>query len=296
MSLRQGSRIAIISPASAANEERIDAGIAALAAWGYEPVLMPAAKARGPLYYAGPLRARLDDLHAAFADPSIDAILCTRGGWGSAELLEHLDLALIAANRKPFIGYSDQTSLQAYLWSALKLPTVYGPMCAADWSLSRGADETTWRAVLERTCPWQVNKHDGIRMLRSGSAQGRLLGGCLSILEAGLGTRYALKLDEPTILFLEDIGTKPYQWDRMLLHLRYAGMFERVTGIVFGDMSANVEPNEMPLLENALLHALSWFDGPITIGLRCGHVTGGNRSLLLGDYVALENDTLRSVL
>jgi muramoyltetrapeptide carboxypeptidase len=119
-------------------------------------------------------------------------------------------------------------------------------------------------------------------VLRAGRATGRLLGGCLAILEAGLGTPWAMRIDEPCVLFLEDIGVKPYQWDRMLQHLRFAGLMERVTGVVLGDMSANVGQDEMALLEGACLHALRDFDGPVAIGLRCGHVTGGNRTVVLG--------------
>jgi len=293
--LRKGSRIAVVSPAAAANEELIDKGVRSLEAFGYQPVLMPSAKARGPLYYAGTLQQRLADVHAAYADDSIDALLCTRGGWGSAELLPHLDLDLIRANPKPYIGYSDHTAVQSYLWSALKRPSIYGPMCAADWSLEHGFDEPTWRAATECTGLWRVSGEDGLRVLREGRAEGCLLGGCLSILEAGLGTPYALHLDEPTILFLEDINVKPFQWDRMLQHLRFAGLLENVRGIVLGDMDANVAQNEMPLLEGACLHALAAFEGPILIGLRSGHVRGGNRALPLGSYVAMENNMLRSL-
>ena len=89
------------------------------------------------------------------------------------------------------------------------------------------------------------------------------------------------------MLFLEDIGTKPYKWDRLLQHLRFSGTLERVTGIVLGDMSANVEAAELPLLRDACLHALRDFRGPISIGLRCGHVESANRSLVLGSSVTL---------
>ncbi len=123
---------------------------------------------------------------------------------------------------------------------------------------------------------------DGMQVLQQGEASGRLLGGCLAILEAGLGTPWAIRVEEPCVLYLEDIHVKPYHWDRMLQHLRFAGVLEQVTGIVFGDMSANVEAGEMPLLREACLHALREFKGPIAMGLRCGHVTPGNRSLVLG--------------
>ncbi len=254
--LRQGSRVAIVSPASAAKLELVEAGRAALEAAGYHPIVMPHALDRGPLYYAGTAAARVADLHAAFADPTIDAILCTRGGWGSAELLPLLDPDLLRSNPKAFIGYSDHTSLHVYLWNLCHLPTFYAPMAAADWSNPNGVHHPTWRAALHADEPWRVNSTDSLRTLRPGHAQGRLLGGCLSILIESLGTPYALHLTEPTILFLEDIHTKPYQWDRMLNHLRLAGQFQHVTGIVFGDTSANIQPHELPLLEAACLHAL----------------------------------------
>jgi muramoyltetrapeptide carboxypeptidase len=94
--------------------------------------------------------------------------------------------------------------------------------------------------------------------------------------------------EAPRILFLEDIGTKPYQWDRMLLHLRYAGMLEHVTGVVFGDMQQCVAPEEQALLEAAILHSLWEFTGPIAIGLRSGHVDAANTTLPLGVQVRLD--------
>jgi muramoyltetrapeptide carboxypeptidase len=290
--LQQGSRIAIVSPASAAKPELVEAGRAALKAHGYNPVLMPHALDRGPLYYAGTAAHRVADLHSAFADPTVDAILCTRGGWGSAELLPLLDPALLRANPKAFIGYSDHTSLHLYLWNLCSLPTFYAPMAAADWSNPDGVDLRTWHSALHATTPWSVNADDGLRTLHPGRAQGRILGGCLSILTESLGTPYALSLTEPTILFLEDINTKPYQWDRMLNHLRLSGQLQNVTGIVFGDPTANIQPHELPHLEAACLQALETFTGPILFGLKSGHLTSQNRSIPLGTWVTMEDDTL----
>jgi muramoyltetrapeptide carboxypeptidase len=284
----------VVSPASAAHAEKIDRGCEHLRAFGYEPVVMPHAKARGPLYYAGMAAERVSDLHAAFADETIAAVLCTRGGWGSAELLPLLDRELIAANPKLFVGYSDHTSLHAWLWNECRLATVYGPMVAADWSLADGVDERTWRAAVQGEGEWSVDAGDGLRVLREGAAiEGRLLGGCLSILEAGLGTPRALRVDEPCVLFLEDINVKPYQWDRMLQHLRWAGVMENVRGVVLGDMGANVAAEEMELLEAACLHALRDVPGPVAIGLRSGHVTGGNRSVPLGAMARMDGERMR---
>ncbi len=290
--LRRGSRVAVVSPASHAKRELVEAGVDRLRVFGYEPVLMPHALSRGPLYYAGTAAERVVDLHAAFADDTIDGILCTRGGWGSAELLPLLDRDLICLHPKVFVGYSDHTSLHAWFWNECALPTFYAPMVAADWSKPDGVDERTWRSALQGDDSWSVSKTDGVSILREGWAEGRLLGGCLSILCEALGTPWALKIEEPTILFLEDIGTKPYKWDRFLQHLIFAGALKNVRGIVLGDMSANIEPNEMALMEAACLHALRNFDGPITIGLNCGHVQRRNCSVPLGAWVTMNGTEL----
>jgi muramoyltetrapeptide carboxypeptidase len=292
MQLRRGSRVAVVSPASAARAELVERGCERLQAFGYQPVMMPHALARGPLYYAGTAEERIADLHAAFADESIDGVICTRGGWGSAELLPMLDAQLVRANPKVFVGYSDHTSLHAWMWNECGLRTFHGPMVAADWAREDGVDERTWRAAVERAGPWSVSATDGLRMLRDGHADGRLLGGCLAMLAEGLGTPWALRVNEPCVLFIEDIGVKPFQWDRMLQHLRFAGMMENVRGVVLGDMSACVGNDEMEFLEAACLHGLRDFPGPVAIGLRSGHVQGANRTLPLGAWVRLRGAVL----
>jgi muramoyltetrapeptide carboxypeptidase len=285
----------VLSPASAAKPELVEKGIDRLLHYGYKPLLMPHALARGPLYYAGTAEQRLQDLHAAFANAEIEGLLCTRGGWGSAELLPLLDAQLVRANPKVFVGYSDHTSLHVWLWNELRMMTFYAPMVAADWSNMDGVHRATWHAAVEAQSNWSVGPQDGLRPLRGGEVEGRLLGGCLSILTEALGTPWALRVDEPTILFLEDIGTKPYQWDRMLQHLRAAGMLKHVRGIILGDMTANVKPDEMQLLEAACLHALEEFVGPVAVGLRSGHVVGQNRSLPLGAWVKMNDDTVEEI-
>jgi muramoyltetrapeptide carboxypeptidase len=289
--LRVGSRLAVVSPASAAKADRVQAGVECLAAMGYQVQVMPHALERGPIYYAGTAEQRVADLHAAFADPEVDGIICTRGGWGSAELLPWLDAGLIRANPKVFVGYSDHTSIHVWLARETGLVTFYGPMVAADFARRDGFDAASWGHALGGDSGWPLGAGDGLRVLRGGVAEGRLAGGCLSIFAEGLGTPYgpvAATAEEPRILFLEDVGTKPYQWDRMLLHLRYAGMLEHVTGIVFGDMRQCVQPEEMPLLEKAIYHALRDFTGPVAIGLRSGHVDTANVTVPLGVRVRLD--------
>ena len=125
-----------------------------------------------------------------------------------------------------------------------------------------------------------------MRVLKPGTAEGTLIGGCLALLVESLGTPYAMQLPPgDLLLFLEEVGTKPYQWDRMLLHLQYAGLLDRVRGIIFGDMEQCCAPgDEMALLEHTLLHNLRSFAGPIALGLRSGHVNTPNITLPMGVF------------
>lgn len=289
--LRAGATLAVVSPASTPKPELVQAGIECLQRLGYRTVLMPHALDRGPLYYAGTVEQRVADLHAAFADSAIDGILCTRGGWGSAELLPHLDADLIKANPKVFVGYSDHTSLHIWLAREANLVSFYAPMVAADFARPQGFDLPSWQHTFGGDSGWSLTASDGLRVLRSGVVEGMFTGGCLSILAESLGTPYAMlpvTADSPRVLFLEDIGTKPYQWDRMLVHLRYAGMLDHVGGIVFGDMLQCVPPEDEAAVEQSILHALRDFAGPIAIGLRSGHVDTANVTLPLGVRVRLD--------
>jgi muramoyltetrapeptide carboxypeptidase len=286
--LSPGATLAVLSPASTPKPDLVHSGIAHLHALGYKTVLGAHALDGGPLYYAGTVEDRLHDLHAAFADPVIDGIICARGGWGSAELLPYLDAALIRSNPKVFIGYSDHTSLHCWLQKEANLVTFYGPMVAADFSRDDGIDTASWRHSLQGDDRWSLGINDGLRILRPGVAHGLLNGGCISIFAEALGTPYAPRIDSDSILFFEDIGTKPYQWDRMLLHLRYSGLLEKVAGIVFGDMRQCISSDENDYLDRAILHALRDFDGPIAIGLRSGHVGASNITLPLGIAATLD--------
>lgn len=286
--LRLGATLAVLSPASAARRELVERGIARLHELGYRTVTGEHTFASGPLYYAGTREQRVGDLHAAFADPAVDGIICTRGGWGSAELLPLLDRDLIRANPKAFIGYSDHTSLHVWLQKEAGLVTFYAPMVAADFAREGGVDFGSWRWCFEGSASWGGDVVEGLIGLRPGCVEGRLTGGCLSIFAEALGTPYAPEVAEDSILFLEDIGTKPYQWDRMLLHLRYAGVLERVRGIVFGDMRQCAVNGDAELIERAILHSLRGFEGPIGIGLRSGHVDGANVTVPLGVRARLD--------
>lgn len=275
-----GARVAVVSPAAAAKAERVERGLEALRALGYDAQASEHMLDRGPLYFAGDDEARLSDLHHAFADDGIRAIFATRGGYGSNYLLEELDLDLIAESAKPLIGYSDLSAVQLWLLDQIQLPAFYGPMLSADFSREDGVHTASLQAALTGQT-YKVGAEEGLRTLRPGVARGTLYGGCLSILTALLGTPFEPQT-EGKLLFIEDTNEKPYRVDRMLWQLRQAGKLEGVRGIVFGEMLECEAPNKPGLLEDAILSALEDFEGPIAIGLRSGHVSRANVTLTLG--------------
>lgn len=273
--------MAVVAPASSAKAERIESGLAALASRGFEVVAGEHARGKEPPYFSAAAEERLADLHRAFADPEIAAIFCTRGGYGSNYLLEDLDLELIRENPKPFFGYSDLTAVQTWLLDEVGLVAFHGPMVAADFYREGGVHESSLQAAMTGEIV-TAGVAEGMRILKPGRAAGTLYGGCLSILAASLGTRFSPQM-EGKLLFLEDVGAKPYQVDRMLRQMVLAGKLDGVTGFIFGEMLECASPGTSPdLLEQVILRVLDWFDGPIAIGLRSGHVSHGNVTLPMG--------------
>jgi len=277
----QDATVAVISPASTPQSERIESALAALRALGFAPLAAENVLARGPLYFAGSPEMRLDDLHGAFADDEIRAIFATRGGYGSNYLLDGLEMGLIADHPKPFFGYSDLTALQLFLLDQIQLPAFHGPMLSADFAREDGVHLPSLRAALSGQL-YTVGAAEGMRVLHTGEAKGILYGGCLSILASLLGTPYEPQT-EGKLLFLEDVNAKPYQIDRMLWQMREAGKFEGITGIIFGEMlDCSQSGASATLLEEVILHFFEEFDGPISIGLRSGHVSHSNVTLTMG--------------
>jgi muramoyltetrapeptide carboxypeptidase len=291
------ARVAVIAPASSSKPERLARGIEALRARGYDAEFGKHAQGRQSPYFSGTAEQRLADLHAAFADAEVQAIFCTRGGYGSNYLLEDIDLDLIRDNPKPLFGYSDMTAVQTWLLDELGLVSFHGPMVAADFAVDDGVHDTSFDAALDGDSV-MASAAEGLRILRPGRAQGVMYGGCLSILTASLGTRFAPQT-EGKLLFLEDVGAKPYQVDRMLRQMVLAGKFDGVSGFVFGEMLECVSPGTGPeLLEQVILRVLDWFDGPIAIGLRSGHVSRSNVTLPFGieAELILENEPVLQYL
>jgi muramoyltetrapeptide carboxypeptidase len=279
--IRRGAKVTVLSPASYPQPERLAAGVEALSRLGFLPWVGHHALSKAHHYFAGTTQARLEDLHAAFLDPAAGAIFCSRGGYGCNYLLKGLDLGLVREHPKPFLAHSDMTCLQTWLLDQLGLISFHGPMVAGDFSQPEGVDEASLLAALagER---WFVGEAAGLRTLQPGKASGILYGGCLTLLAASLGTPYAPQM-EGKLLFLEDRDVKPYQLDRLLRQLVLAGKFEGVKGIIFGEMLDCIAPGQKTgMLDEVILRVLDWFQGPIAIGLRSGHVSRRNVTLAFG--------------
>jgi muramoyltetrapeptide carboxypeptidase len=278
-SLRPGDKIGLIAPASSFNKEAFLVGRDRLRQMGYEPVYSTNIFERD-LYFAGSSERRLRELEEMLVREDVKALLGVRGGYGSNYLLERLDFEKFARHPKILLGCSDLTSLLTAINDRTGLVTFHGPMVAKDIAAAT-FDASSWNNAFSGAASWDLPTA-GVEVLNPGQAQGRLYGGCLSMLTASLGTAFEPQT-EGTILFLEDVAEKPYRIDRMLMQLRLAGKLRSVRGIVFGEMLDCVQPgNQDYTLQQVVLRVLSDFQGPIVYGLKSGHVSGANVTLPLG--------------
>jgi muramoyltetrapeptide carboxypeptidase len=278
--LRPGDTIGIVAPASNVKEADLEAGCAALRAAGYKTFYLDSILDRD-LYFAGRPGRRLRELEEMFEREEVRAILCARGGYGANYVLQDLDWKKIASHPKIFIGYSDVSCLLTQLVDS-GLVTFHGPMAAKDWVHADGVNLESWIAALTQTAPWDIPVNDSVTTLAGGETEGRLYGGCLSILVASLGTAYEIKTDD-TILFMEDIGAKPYQIDRMLMQLKLAGKLDKVRGLIFGEMIDCMQAAYQDYtLQEVIMRIVGELGMPVIYGVKSGHVSSNNITLPLG--------------
>ncbi len=286
--LRPGDGVALVAPASPFAREDFDAGLEELAALGFVPVYDERVFARRG-YVAGEASLRAASFMDAIASPSVAAVMAVRGGFGSVQLLPRLDAGAVARARKPVIGYSDITSLLTWIVQAAGLVAFHGPMI--DRRLARGPDgydRASFLGVLTSAAPYGLLATPGAETLQSGEARGPLTGGTLSQLVASLATPYAFDPPEGCIVFLDEVGERPYRLDRMLTQLRLSGVLSRARAIVFNELPGCDEPGGPPLAVDAIRGALEGFDGPIVRGVASGHAPGPAITLPLGVEVVVD--------
>ncbi|MBN2875570.1 MAG: LD-carboxypeptidase [Spirochaetales bacterium] len=279
--LAPGSTIRVVSPASGMwARSELWRGIEGLEALGF--TVQTGAHSYGNRHYlAGTDEERASDLMDAFLDPDVDAIICSQGGYGSARLFPLLDFDAVAANPKPFVGYSDITSLHLMFGRLSSLVTFHGPGATG---FERGYlteyTKSAWLSALQGEAPLgPIEMADPDKLLlrvTTGVVEGPVVGGNLSLVCASLGTPFELDT-RGKILFFEELDTEPWILDHMLTHLANAGKFRDALGIVIGECH-DCEPRKLDpgffnqcSFEDLIFELLEPLGKPLIYGLPLGH-------------------------
>ncbi len=300
--LKPGDTVALITPSTYVSDpDRLELARRTIVHFGLK-AKWGANVGKRDGYLGGSIQARVDDLHAAFADPEVKAIFCIRGGYGSAMLLDKIDFNLIRRNPKIFIGYSDITALHLAIHQTTGLITFHGPV-----TLSRFSNYTQdcFRRALFEPKPLgtltnppeenQLRPRHLTRVIRAGKASGPLTGGNLSLIASLMGTPWEIQT-EGKLLFIEDVGEQPYSMDRMLTQLRLAGKFRGIRGLVIGECSGCVPREFQPSFESTfslgevLDSILGDLKVPVLTGMTIGH-TDDQLTLPLGVRATLDADS-----
>ncbi len=264
--LKPGARIGIVAPAGCIDSKALQQGIEAITAEGFEVELGAGIYARKG-YLAGDPARRAADLMTYFRRPDIDAIFCARGGFGSVQLLPYLQSELTEFP-KIFSGYSDITILLNWFYQTCGMVTFHGPMVAED--LARGLSDQArayfWRVLRGEIDHWSIPLTASVR---PGVVEAEMIGGCLSMLVTTLGTPYEIN-PRGKLLFMEDVGERPYRLERMLTQLKMAGKLDQVAGVVFGDFTRCEDDGPRDFLEIVaeLFHDAPY---PVALGMKAGH-------------------------
>ena len=262
--LSPGETIGVVAPAGRVEPADLHRGVLRLEQLGFKIVVGKHVE-KGHRYFAGRDLDRAADLQSMFERSDIRAVLCARGGSGTARLLRFLDHNRLCRFSKILVGCSDITTLLLYLSRTCRWVTFHGPMAATQFGKdpNPARDENFMKVLggeaVEMSFP-------GVRTLRPGEAEGVLTGGCLTLICTTIGTPYEIETKDK-ILFIEDIDEAPYRIDRMLTYLKGLGKFDQVRGVVFGQM-----PRCQPeLLPEIISEIFDEFPVPILFGFPSGH-------------------------
>lgn len=286
--LQKGDTIGFAAPAGIVYEDsEFDRMKEVMESFGFEVVFGENVKKRFG-YFAGTDVQRAEDLNRFFKDPEIDGIIAVRGGWGCARIIEHLDFEAIRKNPKVYCGFSDNTSLHLALQEYSGLVTFHGPVGTSEWT---DFTKHSFKSVLMKGDE-ALYKTDGeVQTIFEGSVEGHLMGGNLSILVTSLGTPYQPDAKN-ALLFTEDIGEDPYRIDRMMTHLKHAGILEEINGFIFGkctDCEESLSENDFTIRE-ILDHHIKPLHIPAVMGVNIGHEPG-NFTIPLGIDAKMDAST-----
>ena len=263
--VRKGDCIAVVAPGFAVIPSRLEAGAERLRSAGFRVCWRPDVLAEDG-YLAGDDARRAAELMQWIRDGDVAAIVCARGGWGAARLLDRLDAARVRKARKPLVGFSDATTLLLWQLRRAGLAGFHGPMLEREAGPSDEELERLVRALLGEPLPPLAGQGR-----RGGRAEGRLVGGSLTLLAASLGTRFEVDT-RGAILAFEEIGEKPYAIDRDLQHLAAAGKLAAAAGFAVGSLLGCEDPKRAtPTADEVVVSVLSRFRKPLVTGLPFGH-------------------------
>jgi len=280
--LRRGDRVAVVAPASPFPRDEFQAGLDELRSLGFEPVYEPGVFDRRR-YLAGDAADRAAAFTRAWSDPSIAAVLTARGGYGSVQVLPHLDVATIVGTPKLLVGYSDITALLGFVTTHAGVVALHGPTVTGRFGRGPAAyDRESFLQVACEARPLGRVPAPGLEALVDGRATGPVFGGNLTQLAASLGTPWAFDPPAGCLLFLEDVNERPYRLDRLMTQLDQAGLFARARGLVFGEMPGCDEADGSITAREICGDFAVRLGLPAVWGLPSGHTAGAAVSLPLG--------------
>ena len=279
--LKRGDTIGLITPGSYLDDDGLEKAVKNIESLGLRVALGKNIRADYG-YIAGTDEERLQDFHDAFSDQRLAGVWCARGGYGATRLLPKIDYSLIRQNPKVLIGYSDITALLQAVWLRTGLVGFHGPVGASE--LTDYTRQQVVAQVMDGRTSWTIEKLDytderrdetvyQAEVIRPGRAKGVLIGGNLSLLSAMAGTSYSIQA-KGRLVFIEDVGEKPYRIDRMLTQLRQSVGLEQAAGIILGIFSgceADPDDHSLKLIET-LRDRLGDFNCPVYYGMPFGHI------------------------
>ena len=275
--LKKGDTIGLVGVSGALQnpEERYPKMMEAIDALGYKVIVADSCREQYG-YLSGSDASRARGLNQMFADDRVDAVVCMRGGYGVARMLDQVDYDIIRANPKIFLGYSDITALHTAIHEKVGMVTFHGPMPSTCWTkFDDFTRESMLRALTSTEPLGELKNPEGMEpeCVVPGVCEGTLVGGNLSLIASACGTPYALDV-EGKVLLLEDIGEKIYRLDSMLTQLRQAGMFEKCAGVVLGgftDCTVEYE-NYALVLEDIVRDIIVPAGKPVLANMSIGHM------------------------